>query len=60
MLAFVEDFANRYTLVQTRNSSAGAAGDGTILTTMPGRIIAVEVAIGDAVIKARSVFRTRQ
>ena len=34
---------------QARGSGAGAVGDGAILAPMPGKVIAVEVAEGDAV-----------
>ena len=36
-------------------ASAGAAADGAILSPMPGRVIAVEVAAGDAVIKGQKL-----
>ncbi len=35
---------------------AGGAGDGSILAPMPGRVIAVEVAAGDAVIKGQRLL----
>jgi len=43
--------------VQTRSSgsAAGAAGDGAILSPMPGRIIAVEVAVADTVTKGQKL-----
>lgn len=34
---------------------AGAASDGAILSPMPGRIIAVDVAAGDAVVKGQKL-----
>ncbi|MCU6454686.1 ATP-grasp domain-containing protein [Sphingomonas sp. A2-49] len=34
-------------------AAAGGAGDGAILSPMPGRVIAVEVAAGDAVVKGQ-------
>ena len=55
VLAFADGFARRYVLEQTRGSAAGAAGDGTILSPMPGRIIAVDVAAGDAVTKGQKL-----
>ena len=43
-----------YRLYQPRGGDgAGAVADGAILSPMPGRIIAVEVAAGDAVIKGQ-------
>ncbi len=35
--------------------AAGAAADGGILSPMPGRIIAVDVAVGDAVVKGQKL-----
>jgi 3-methylcrotonyl-CoA carboxylase alpha subunit len=37
-------------------AAAGAAGDGAILSPMPGRVIAVEVAAGDTVIKGQKLL----
>ncbi len=34
-------------------ASGAAAGDGTILSPMPGRILAVAVAVGDAVVRGQ-------
>lgn len=34
----------------------GAAGDGAILAPMPGRVIAVDVAAGDAVTKGQKLL----
>ncbi len=39
-----------------RGSSAGAAGDGTILSPMPGRIISVDVTQGQTVIKGQKLL----
>ena len=39
----------------TRGAAAGAAADGAILSPMPGRVIAVEVAAGDAVGKGQKL-----
>ncbi|MGY4396950.1 3-methylcrotonyl-CoA carboxylase alpha subunit [Sphingomonas sp. UYAg733] len=44
------DFGGRHSA-----SAAGAAGDGAILSPMPGRIIAVEVAAGDVVAKGQKL-----
>ena len=38
-----------------RGNAAGAAGDGAILSPMPGRIIAVDVAAGDIVAKGQKL-----
>ncbi len=56
VLAFVAGFARRYTLAETRGSGAGHAHDGDILSPMPGRIIAVEVAAGDTVTKGQKLL----
>ena len=55
VLAFADGFARRYVLDQTRGSSVGRASSGTILSPMPGRIIAVEVAAGDKVTKGQKL-----
>src|SRR3546814_12880304 len=36
--------------------AGGAAGDGAILSPMPGKIIAVDVSAGDAVIKGQKLL----
>ena len=41
--------------VVPRGTSTGAAADGAILSPMPGRVIAVEVAAGDAVAKGQKL-----
>ncbi|MFC4292600.1 acetyl/propionyl/methylcrotonyl-CoA carboxylase subunit alpha [Sphingorhabdus arenilitoris] len=41
---------------RAEGSAMGAAGDGTILSPMPGRIIAVEVAEGQAVTKGQKLL----
>ena len=43
-------------LAVARGSTDGAAGDGAILSPMPGRVIAVEVAAGDAVTKGQKLL----
>ena len=45
VLAFTGGFARRYTLDRHDGAHGGVAGDGTILSPMPGRIIAVDVAV---------------
>ncbi|MGH6697115.1 acetyl/propionyl/methylcrotonyl-CoA carboxylase subunit alpha [Sphingopyxis sp.] len=41
---------------RTEGSAAGAAGDGAILSPMPGKVIAVEVAAGDKVTKGQKLL----
>ena len=41
--------AQSYRLWRAYGTAAGAAGDGAILSPMPGRLIAVDVAVGDKV-----------
>jgi len=55
-LVFSDGRAHQLTLTN-RNYGSGtaAAGSGTILSPMPGRIIAVEVAAGDAVVKGQKL-----
>ena len=56
VLAFADGFARRYVLAEPRGSGVGAVSDGAILSPMPGRIIAVEVAEGDTVIKGQKLL----
>jgi 3-methylcrotonyl-CoA carboxylase alpha subunit len=44
-----------YRLDQPRGTASGAAADGAILSPMPGRIIAVDVAAGDVVTKGQKL-----
>ena len=44
-----------YRLDQPRGTATGAAADGAILSPMPGRIIAVDVAAGDSVTKGQKL-----
>ena len=55
VLAFSDGFARRYVLHEPRGSGQSAASDGAILSPMPGRIIAVEVAAGDIVAKGQKL-----
>jgi len=55
ILSFVDGFARAFRLEQARGSGLGAASSGTILSPMPGRIIAVDVAAGDAVTKGQKL-----
>jgi 3-methylcrotonyl-CoA carboxylase alpha subunit len=56
VLSFVEGFARSFRLGTPRGSAGGAVSDGTILSPMPGRIIAVDVAAGDAVVKGQKLL----
>lgn len=56
VLAFADGFARRYVLAEPRGSGLGAVSDGAVLSPMPGRIIAVEVAAGDAVTKGQKLL----
>ena len=55
VLAFADGFARRYVLDEPRGSGHSDANDGVILSPMPGRIIAVEVAAGDNVVKGQKL-----
>ena len=55
VLAFADGFTRRYVLYEPRGSGHSAASDGVILSPMPGRVIAVEVAAGDSVIKGQKL-----
>jgi 3-methylcrotonyl-CoA carboxylase alpha subunit len=46
----------RFEAARSAGSAVGAAGDGTMLSPMPGRIIAVEVAAGDTVTKGQKLL----
>ena len=56
VLAFTGGFARRYTLDRHEGAHGGVAGDGTILSPMPGRIIAVDVTAGQAVTKGQKLL----
>lgn len=56
VLSFVDGFARRYVLAEPRGSGVGGGGDGVILSPMPGRIIAVDVAAGDRVAKGQKLL----
>ena len=55
VLAFADGFARRYVLDEPRGSGHSDANDGVILSPMPGRIIAVEVAAGDNVVQGQKL-----
>jgi 3-methylcrotonyl-CoA carboxylase alpha subunit len=50
---FVEGQAWPFGLPRADRSGGGAASDGMILSPMPGRVIAVEVTLGDKVKKGQ-------
>jgi 3-methylcrotonyl-CoA carboxylase alpha subunit len=50
------DGAAHHVTLAVRSSAAGAAGDGAIVSPMPGKIIALEVAAGDAVTKGQKLL----
>ena len=56
VLAFTGGFARRYTLDRHEGGHQGAASDGSILSPMPGRIIAVEVVAGQTVTKGQKLL----
>jgi 3-methylcrotonyl-CoA carboxylase alpha subunit len=56
VLAFSDGFARRYARYEPRGSHGGAVGDGSILSPMPGRVIAIAVAAGDAVTKGQNLL----
>jgi len=56
VLVFTGGFARRYTLDRHEGAHGGIAGDGTILSPMPGRIISVDVAEGQAVTKGQKLL----
>jgi 3-methylcrotonyl-CoA carboxylase alpha subunit len=41
---------------RAQGSAGGAAGDGAILSPMPGKIIAVDVSVGDMVSKGQKLL----
>jgi 3-methylcrotonyl-CoA carboxylase alpha subunit len=56
VLAFTDGFARRYTRHEPRGSHGGAVSNGSILSPMPGRVIAVEVTEGDIVTKGQNLL----
>ena len=56
VLAFNAGFARRYTLERIDGGAHQSAHDGDILSPMPGKIIAVEVAAGQAVTKGQKLL----
>jgi 3-methylcrotonyl-CoA carboxylase alpha subunit len=56
LIKFDQGYAYRVELYRPRGSHGGAASDGTILSPMPGRIIAVEVAAGDTVTRGQKLL----
>jgi 3-methylcrotonyl-CoA carboxylase alpha subunit len=56
VLAFSGGFARRYTLDRHEGGGHHGAHDGDILSPMPGKVIAVEVAQGQAVTKGQKLL----
>ena len=56
LVKFDGGHAYRVGLYHPRGSGQAGVSDGTILSPMPGRIIAVEVAAGDAVVKGQKLL----
>ncbi|MFN5631795.1 MAG: acetyl/propionyl/methylcrotonyl-CoA carboxylase subunit alpha, partial [Sphingomonadales bacterium] len=56
VLVFTGGFARRYTLDRQEGTHGGVAGDGTILSPMPGRIISVDVIAGESVTKGQKLL----
>jgi 3-methylcrotonyl-CoA carboxylase alpha subunit len=56
VLTFSGGFARRYTLDRHEGGGAHGVHDGDILSPMPGRIIAVDVAAGDPVVKGQKLL----
>ncbi len=55
LIKFDQGYAYRVELYRPRGSHGGPASSGTILSPMPGRIIAVDVAAGDTVTKGQKL-----
>ncbi len=55
VLSFVRGFARSFELQQARGSASGATGDGVVVSPMPGRIIVVDVKVGDAVMRGQTL-----
>ncbi len=55
VIAYEDGAAFMIALARTDGKAAGTAADGAILSPMPGRIIAVDVAAGDAVTKGQKL-----
>lgn len=55
-LSFFEGEGKAFTLYRAEGMGAGGLSDGAILSPMPGRIIAVEVAAGDTVTKGQKLL----
>jgi 3-methylcrotonyl-CoA carboxylase alpha subunit len=55
VLSFGDGHARRFTLDRHEGSHGGTTSDGTILSPMPGKVITVDVAEGDAVAKGQKL-----
>ena len=56
VLVFDSGFARRFALERTAGGAHHSAADGAILSPMPGKVIAVEVAAGDRVIRGQKLL----
>ena len=56
ILAATQGQTWKFEVARTDGAAAGAASDGAILSPMPGRIISVSVAAGDAVVKGQKLL----
>ena len=56
IVVYAAGFARQFRLDHPRGSASGVSGDGLILSPMPGRIIAVDVALGDIVTKGQKLL----
>ena len=56
ILIVEKGWPHRFAPFRTSGAAAGGASDGAILSPMPGRVIAVEVAAGDAVTKGQRLI----
>ena len=56
ILIVEKGWPHRFSAARSSGSAAGTATDGAILSPMPGRVIAVEVAAGDTVTKGQKLL----
>jgi 3-methylcrotonyl-CoA carboxylase alpha subunit len=56
ILVFEDGSAHRISFAPKRNESGASAADGAILAPMPGKVIAVDVAAGEAVTKGQRLL----
>jgi 3-methylcrotonyl-CoA carboxylase alpha subunit len=53
---FADAFPRQFQLDQPRGTGVGTIGDGSILSPLPGKIIAVEVSAGQQVTKGQKLL----